>query len=162
MFAANSLPSLSLGSIGIQITASLTVMCAVENERLSWELDQVRGMVNENEIARLRSEIDGLRQEVLHMADRHDSLEVICSSASNHLFTCHSCQCTLTSLASTPYTAASLQSKYINALTVRFSMPVLHVCTGGSSLNQSSHSSNTLGLWCWKGIYRKMLMHSLG
>ena len=48
-------------------------------------------MVNENEIARLRSEIGGLRQEMLLMADRHDSLEVMPSSAWKHLHACHSC-----------------------------------------------------------------------
>ncbi|DBA65966.1 TPA: hypothetical protein ACH3X2_002987 [Trebouxia sp. C0005] len=48
---------------------------AVENERLLWELEQMRGMADVNEVTRLRSEIDGLRREMLHMANRYESLE---------------------------------------------------------------------------------------
>ena len=49
---------------------------AVENERLSWELEQLRGMVNMREVSRLRADIDGLREEILHMANRMEGLEV--------------------------------------------------------------------------------------
>ena len=52
-------------------------MYTVENERLLWELEQMRGMADVNEVTRLRTEIDGLRQEMLHMANRYESLEVI-------------------------------------------------------------------------------------
>ncbi len=37
----------------------------------------MRGMADVNEVTRLRSQIDGLRQEMLHMANRYESLEVI-------------------------------------------------------------------------------------
>ncbi len=50
---------------------------AVENERLSWELEQLRGMVDMDELTRLRSDIDSLRQEMLHMASRLESLQVL-------------------------------------------------------------------------------------
>jgi len=53
----------------------------VENERLLWELEQMRGMADVNEVTRLRAEIDGLRQEMLHMANRYESLEVIKAAA---------------------------------------------------------------------------------
>ena len=53
----------------------------MENERLLWELEQMRGMADVNEVTRLRSEIDGLRQEMLHMANRYESLEVIKAAA---------------------------------------------------------------------------------
>ena len=68
--------------------------CAVENERLSWELEQLRGMVNMQELTRLRSEIDGLREEMLHMADRAESLQV---THFNHMHAEHACpaQCSL-------------------------------------------------------------------
>ena len=49
----------------------------MENERLLWELEQMRSMADVNEVTRLRSEIDGLRQEMLHMANCYKSLEVI-------------------------------------------------------------------------------------
>lgn len=53
------------------------MLYTVENERLLWELEQMRGMADVNEVTRLRSEIDGLCQEMLHMANRYESLEVI-------------------------------------------------------------------------------------
>ncbi len=64
----------------------------MENERLLWELEQMRGMADVNEVTRLRSEIDGLRQEMLHMANRYESLEVIsccCCSNETHGFPVH-------------------------------------------------------------------------
>ena len=67
-------------------------MYTVENERLLWELEQMRGMADVNEVTRLRSEIDGLRQEMLHMANRYESLEVInccCCSIETHGFSAH-------------------------------------------------------------------------
>ncbi len=41
----------------------------------------MRGMADVNEVTRLRAEIDGLRQEMLHMANRYESLEVIKAAA---------------------------------------------------------------------------------
>lgn len=44
-------------------------------------------MADVNEVTRLRSEIDGLRREMLHMANRYESLEVIsCCSKETSCF----------------------------------------------------------------------------
>lgn len=50
--------------------------CAVENERLSWELEQVRGLVDMQELAVLRMDIHSLRNQILVMAQREDNAQV--------------------------------------------------------------------------------------
>ena len=52
------------------------VCCAVENERLSWELEQVRGLVDMEELAHLRMDLDSLRNQILLMAQREDHAQV--------------------------------------------------------------------------------------
>lgn len=60
--------------------------CAVENERLSWELEQVRGLVDTQELAHLRTDLHSLRNQILLMASQEDNAQVtlhlsICSRA---------------------------------------------------------------------------------
>lgn len=43
------------------------VWYAVENERLTWELTQLQGLVDNDELDRLRADTDTLRQQMLHM-----------------------------------------------------------------------------------------------
>ena len=52
------------------------VCCTVENERLSWELEQMRDLVDMQELARLRLDLDSLRNQILLMADREDTAQV--------------------------------------------------------------------------------------
>ena len=52
------------------------VCCVVENERLSWELEQVRGLVDMQELAHLRMDLDSLRSQILLMAQREDNAQV--------------------------------------------------------------------------------------
>ena len=47
--------------------SDLAVWLAVENERLTWELSQLQGLVDADELARLRTDIDTLRQQILQM-----------------------------------------------------------------------------------------------
>ena len=49
---------------------------AVENERLSWELEQVQGLVDQQELAQMRSDLDSLRSQMLLMAEREDNMQV--------------------------------------------------------------------------------------
>ena len=51
----------------------LAVWHAVENERLTWELSQLQGSVDTDELARLRTDIDTLRQQILQM-DAHSQV----------------------------------------------------------------------------------------
>ena len=46
---------------------------AVENERLTWELSQLQGLVDADELARLRTDIDTLRQHILQMGAKGSS-----------------------------------------------------------------------------------------
>lgn len=48
----------------------------MENERLSWELEQVRGLVDMQELARLRTDLHSLRNQILLMASQEDKAQV--------------------------------------------------------------------------------------
>lgn len=50
--------------------------CVVENERLSWELEQVRGLVDMQELAVLGTDLHSLRNQILLMAQREDNAQV--------------------------------------------------------------------------------------
>lgn len=50
--------------------------CAVENQRLAWELSQLQGAVDTEELARLRSETNALRQQMLQMHTHMDHSQV--------------------------------------------------------------------------------------
>lgn len=52
------------------------VCYVVENERLSWELERVRGFVDMQELAHLRMDLDSLRSQILLMAQREDNAQV--------------------------------------------------------------------------------------
>ncbi|KAL3144137.1 hypothetical protein ABBQ32_003927 [Trebouxia sp. C0010 RCD-2024] len=48
---------------------------ALENERLSWELEQVRGLVDTQELAHLRTDLHSLRNQILLMASQEDNAQ---------------------------------------------------------------------------------------
>ena len=49
---------------------------AVENERLSWELEKVQGLVDMQELTHLRSDLHTLRSQILLMTLHEDSAQV--------------------------------------------------------------------------------------
>lgn len=58
------------------LKSCVVVSCVVENERLSWELEQVRGLVDMQELAVLRMDLQSLRNQILLMAQREDNAQV--------------------------------------------------------------------------------------
>ena len=53
----------------------------MENGRLAWELEQLQGVVDLQELHRLRSDLHTLRQEMLNMATRLEASQVCKSDA---------------------------------------------------------------------------------